>query len=406
MASSREAMREKPEDEASRAAMAKQFTGRQQEMKALRLQDSNEKIIAAIYSPTPFFERLVDFWFNHFTVSARNARTQVLVGPFEVEAIRPHVLGRFEDMLLTVVRHPAMIVYLDQSNSLGPNSIRGRATGKGLNENLAREILELHTLGVDGGYSQADVTEFARVLTGWTVDNSEGTFRFLPQRAEPGTKTLLGRSFGGPNGRFEDGISALKMLAAHPRTGRHVARKLCRHFLSDAPTAGEVDAVAEVFRSSGGDLLSVYRRLLELVDLRRHPMTLVKRPYDFVVSALRLTGLTANELLPKTAIKKGRRAQPPAFRFLALMKQPLWSAPGPDGWSEDAATWIDPVGLARRFQFISRLLPQFAGITPAELMRRALGSAVSETTEKTVLNASSREEALSLVLASPEFQRR
>ena len=236
---------------------------------------------AALTAPAPFVERLVHFWANHFAVSADKLPVIGLSGLLEFEAIRPHVLGRFRDMLVAVEQHPAMLLYLDQAQSIGPNSRGGRLAARfarqrrGLNENLAREVLELHTLGVDGGYGQADVTELARALTGWTVSGlargparrligssgAPGSFLFAGAIHEPGTRTLLSRTY-----RQEGEAQAraiLDDLAAHPATARHLATKLARHFAGDEPPPAMVERLSRAYQDSGGDLPTVYRAIID-----------------------------------------------------------------------------------------------------------------------------------------------
>ncbi len=208
----------------------------------------------ALTTPTPFRERLVWFWANHFTVSLRGGRTAALGGDYVRTAIRPHVTGRFADMLLAVMRHPAMLTYLDNAGSFGPGSPAGLQRNKGLNENLARESLELHTVSPAAGYTQADVTSYARILTGWSVANGEkepAGFRFRPHMHEPGEQTLMGRIM--PAGE-EGGVAALALLANHPATHRHLAAKLVQHFVADDPAPADVRRVEGVLRDTGGDL--------------------------------------------------------------------------------------------------------------------------------------------------------
>ncbi|MGH8722406.1 MAG: DUF1800 domain-containing protein, partial [Burkholderiales bacterium] len=225
--------------------------------RAIYLEEAGQRTLAAIRATTPLIERLVHFWSNHFTVSvAGKPILALLAGAFEREAIRPHVTGRFQDMLRAAVSHPAMLLYLDNVTSFGPNSRGGRARDKGLNENLAREILELHTLGVDGGYTQADVQEFAKILTGWSVGRPKsaeaGRFRFHGIVHEPGDKRLLGKRYREDG--MAEGEAALADLARHPSTARFIARKFARHFIADQPPAAAVDRLAAVFRDRDGDL--------------------------------------------------------------------------------------------------------------------------------------------------------
>ncbi|HXG81346.1 MAG TPA: DUF1800 domain-containing protein, partial [Sphingomicrobium sp.] len=234
---------------------------------------------AAVTSPAPFAERLVHFWANHFAVSADKPQVIGMAGLLEFEAIRPNLMGRFADMLIAVEQHPAMLMYLDQWQSIGPDSVAAkyvarRGQKRGLNENLAREILELHTLGVDGGYSQADVTELARALTGWTVaglvrgpaaralgGGTPGNFQFAELIHQPGERYILGRRYGQPG--LNQARSVLLALAAHPSTARHLATKLARHFAGDDPPKAMIDRLAAAYMKSGGDLPAVYRAIID-----------------------------------------------------------------------------------------------------------------------------------------------
>ena len=248
------------DDASAGAARDKLFADLGKRGRDLYLKEAAARTLAQIDTAQPLRERLVVFWSNHFTVSIVRPLVLGLAGAFEREAIRPNVTGRFHDLLLAVVRHPAMLLYLDNAGSIGPNSRLGQRQGKGLNENLARELLELHTLGVDGGYTQADVTSFARILTGWSVtgikDRNPGTFRFRPFVHEPGEKIFMGQRFG-PAGE-EEGLQALEILSRHPSTARHVARQLAIHFIADDPPAPLVERLAVVYprqrwRSAGAE---------------------------------------------------------------------------------------------------------------------------------------------------------
>ncbi|MDP9095702.1 MAG: DUF1800 domain-containing protein, partial [Pseudomonadota bacterium] len=256
----------------------------------------------AIATPTPFRERLVWFWANHFTVSTRQGQVAPMVGDYVRSAIRPHVTGKFRDMLLAVMQHPAMLLYLDNAQSFGPASKAGLRRGKGLNENLGRECLELHTISPAAGYSQADVTSFAKVLTGWSIERREGAgFKFRPMMHEPGEKSVLGRSF--PEGE-DGGRQALTFLAEHPATQMHLATKLVRHFVADVPPADAVRRVAGVLRETGGDL-----RLAALEVIRLPgawvPLTKLRSPQELVLAALRGAGLPAEKRPPVNSIVSG-----------------------------------------------------------------------------------------------------
>src|SRR6266567_3363677 len=228
------------------------------------LDEARIRTEAALATEIGFVERLVWFWSNHFCISAD--KIQSMSGPYEREAIRPHVVGRFTDMLLAVEGHPAMLFYLDNIDSIGPNSIAGINRTRGLNENFAREILELHTLGVRTGYTQDDVISFANVLTGWTLvppgDNPEhgGEFIFNPRLHEPGAKTVMGKAY--EDGGVEQGRAVLRDLAVHPATATHVAGKLARHFVADTPPPALVEIMAKVFLETGGDLKEVTKAMI------------------------------------------------------------------------------------------------------------------------------------------------
>ncbi|MCA0418381.1 MAG: DUF1800 family protein, partial [Proteobacteria bacterium] len=250
------------------------------------------RVDLALATETGFGERLVMFWSNHFCVGATKSNMcRIMAGAYEREAIRPHVFGRFEDMLIAAESHPAMLDFLDNRQSVGPNSPAGRRRGRGLNENLAREILELHTLGVSGGYAQADVTNLARIITGWTVVGREGalgfpgSFAFNAGLHEPGATPLLGRRYDQP-GKAQ-GIAALTDLARHPATARFIATKLVRHFVADAPPRVLVEKLAGVFRQSGGDLPSVYRALIEDDAAWRAPASKIRSPQEFLLASYR-----------------------------------------------------------------------------------------------------------------------
>lgn len=356
------------------------------------------RLTGAITDEGGFAERLVWFWANHFAVSARKGGpVRATAGCFEREAIRPHVLGRFGDMLLAAETHPAMLFYLDNGQSIGPNSQAGQRRGRGLNENLAREILELHTLGVGGGYTQEDVTSFARILTGWTVAGREGrlgapgTYVYNGNWHEPGAHVLLGRAY--PDHGPDQGRAALLDLARHSSTARHIARKLARHFVADEPPAPLVDRLASVFRDTDGDLAAVSLALLDAPEAWTLERAKVRSPQEFLVAAFRLLGL--------------RPAEPNAFLGgLAALGQPLWAPGGPDGYPDTVAQWASPEGLKTRMDVAARLAAQSGETDPSALVDEALGPLASKETRKAVKRAESRQQAVALLLMSPEFQRR
>jgi uncharacterized protein (DUF1800 family) len=271
-----------------------------------------------------------------------------------------------------------------------------------LNENLAREIMELHTVGVHGGYTQADVRSFALLMTGWTVPRNLGTIRYVARVAEPGPKTLLGRQFAAGQADFAD---ALRMLAHHPATAERIAGKLVRHFISPNPPESAIKAVADVFVRTNGFLPDVYRQLVSLPEAWAPIGANVKNHYQFVVSALRAVGVDPQDLGADMS-KPRPTSNPLSLGALAVMNQQPWTAPSPAGWSEDADEWITPSGLAKRLNWVAQLIPHIGDEKPLDFMERVLGPVASKRTRDVVTVASNREEGLALVLASPEFNRR
>lgn len=345
-----------------------------------------------------FTERLVAFWTNHFAVSVnKGAGVRALAGLMAREAIRPHILGSFADMLLAVETHPAMILFLDNQRSIGPNSRAGLRRGRGLNENLAREILELHTLGVAGGYGQGDVTALARIITGWTLaqagepEGPPGTFRFNPNLHEPGAHALLGRTY--PEGGFEQGRAALRDLARHPSTARHVARKLARHFVADEPPAAMTARLAKVFRDSDGDLRQVSIAVVESPEAWEAPSTKMRTPQEFLVASARALGR--------------RPDAPQILGPLAAMGQMTWLPGGPNGFPDVEAAWASPEGIKTRLDVAAAIGRQAGwGVNPAALVDEIFGPSVSAETRSAILRAESRPQAVAIALMAPEFQRR
>lgn len=362
-------------------------------------EEAAARIDHAVATDAAVLERLVQFWSNHFCVSAlKGPQVRVLAGAFEREAIRPHILGRFADMLRAVVQHPAMLIYLDNAQSIGPSSKAGLQRARGLNENLAREILELHTLGVDGGYSQTDVTAFARVITGWTVHGAQphptlkhGQFQFARERHEPGPQTILSK-------RYEDrglatGEQVLADLARHPATARHIARKLARHFVGDDAPPALVAALEKTFRDTDGDLKHVAATLIRHPDAWQPPARKVVPPYEFIVSLVRAFGLQV-----KT---------PEALRLMGLLGQPLWQPPSPKGWPDDDGAWMGPSVIRERLRIAERFGREIvkAG-DPRELAADLLGAASAPHVRQVVARAETREQAAHLLIMSPEFLKR
>lgn len=346
-----------------------------------------------VATPTPVYERWVMFWSNHFSVAATKGAMLGMVLPHEREAVRPHVRGRFRELLRAATLHPSMLIYLDNAQSIGPNSRIGRRRERGLNENLARELLELHTVGVHGGYTQADVTELARLLTGWTLRRGgSGQTEFNPDGHEPGPKYVLGR-------RYPEGPEAVEALfddlARHPSTARRLATQLVRHFVADEPPVALVDALAQRYTASDGDLSAVAHALFV------HPLAWptggpakFKRPEELVLSAHRLLKL------PVTNAER-------IARSLAEMGQDVGRAPSPQGWPDRQEDWLAPDALWKRVQWGAAFAAQHADMADArQLASLAFGPALSEDTRLQIDRADSGAQALALLLASPEFQRR
>ncbi|HEY6258113.1 MAG TPA: DUF1800 family protein [Xanthobacteraceae bacterium] len=360
------------------------------------LEEAKVRLTAAATADIGFAERLVWFWSNHFCVSAsKGGGVAVLCGAYEREAIRPHVLGHFADMLLAVETHPAMLLYLDNARSIGPDSTAGRAGGKGLNENLAREILELHTLGVRTVYSQADVTRFADVITGWTMvpPRAElphaGEFNFDPRLHQPGPQKVIDKIY--PDTGFEQGRAVLLMLARHPATARHVTTKLARHFVADDPPLALVDKLAKRFLDTQGNLKEVAKTLVTAPESWASPRKL-KRPGEWMIGMLRATGGEAADMRP-------------IMQAQNLLGEPLWRPPAPNGFADKDEAWID--GMAQRLDIATQAGRRLGDrLDPRAVLETALGPLCSADTRQAINRAESRPQALALLFMAPEFQRR
>src|SRR5271165_574360 len=354
--------------------------------------EARARIDAALNAEIGFVERLVWFWSNHFCV---NQEKTVMAGAYEREAIRPHVLGRFVDMLLAAEGHPAMLLYLDNAQSIGPNSIAGINRDRGLNENLAREILELHTLGVRTIYTQDDVTSFAKVLTGWTIlptvsdPNHGGEFVYIKRAHEPGPQTVIGKEYD-DTGTGQGG-AVLADLARHPATAKHISTKLARHFIADDPPPPLVHRLTQCFLDTDGDLKEVTKVLVAAPEAWAPVQAKIKRPGEWIVAGLRATGETG---------EIGRIIQAGN-----LLGEPLWRPPAPKGFSDENAAWLD--GLAQRLD-IANTFARREGLAlePAAVMDVALGPLASAETRRAVAGAESRPQAMTVLLMAPEFQRR
>ncbi|QTC90773.1 DUF1800 domain-containing protein [Brevundimonas goettingensis] len=381
-----------------------------------------------------FAERWALFWANGFTVSATKFQSAVFMGQYEREAIRPHVFGKFEDLAVAAEQHPAMLLYLDQAQSIGPDSRAGQRRNAGLNENLAREIMELHTVGADGGYTQADVTEFARALTGWSVPaprdqgmdlvranvaagaqgfggggarqqaryargvqaavRGEPGLNGFVYRAivhEPGERTVLGKTYA--PGEKDQGEAILRDLANSPRTTRRLARRIAAHFVADDPPPALVDRLEQAWTRSGGDLAVVARALITAPESWEPRPAKIKTPYEFIISAHRALGTAPQRIQPLQ-------------QALVSMGQPAFAAPSPEGWPDTAADWAGPDALVKRLDW-SKAAADLAQVAdPNTVAANALGARLGERTRLAVARAESRPEALTLFLMSPEFQRR
>ena len=304
----------------------------------------------------PLLARMTEFWFNHLNVSADKGSVRPFVGHYVVNAIRPHALGRFDQLLLASARHPAMLYYLDQAQSVADGTLQGERR-RGLNENYARELMELHTLGAHGGYTQQDVRELARVLTGWTVAPQQpGGFRFAPRLHDAGIKTVLGQRFGADDavaapGRAADprtaegeGLAALRLLSQHPATARRVALRLAQWFVADEPPPALVEQLARSFESSGGDTRAVLRTLVQSAEFWNPAHTLFKTPYDHACSALGATQVALDERVLQQTLAQLQTAGQGVHRW-----------PTPDGYKTAAATWLAPEALTRRADYAMQL---------------------------------------------------
>jgi len=350
--------------------------------------------------PSGLIERLTAFWANHFAVSCfKGPFVRIVAGAYEREAIRPHVLGRFSDMVMAVERHPAMIFFLDNTWSAGAQSQVGRNNPKrGLNENLAREILELHTLGVNGGYTQADVTSLANMITGWTYSGPDGRFgepgqfAFVPQWHEPGPQTLLRRIFDQQG--VAQGEAALRMLCQHEKTAKFIATKLARHFVADDAPPALVERLAKTFQTTGGDLASVTRVLVNSEEAWSYPLTKMRSPRDFMMASWRLLGRIPEE--PQRILNA-----------LNVLGEPLWSPPGPNGFPDTKAAWEAPEQIKLRLDLAAQMARQLRDPpNPSDLLEEVFGPAASVATREAVRRAESKQQGIALLLMSPEMQRR
>jgi uncharacterized protein (DUF1800 family) len=349
---------------------------------------------AALAADIGFAERLVWFWSNHFCISAN--KIQSMSGAYEREVIRANALGRFVDLLLAVEGHPAMLFYLDNLESMGANSIAGINRNRGLNENIAREIMELHTLGVRAGYTQDDVISFANVMTGWTLvppgadPQHGGEFTFNPRLHEPGAQTVLGKGYEQDDA--EQGRAVLRDLAAHPATATHIATKLARHFVADEPPPVLIEQMAKTFRDTEGDLKQVAIAMVSSESAWRAPPSKLKRPGEWVVGMVRATGITTVDPVRFTGGQE-------------LLGEAVWRPSAPKGYPDDEASWID--GIGRRLDIANNFAERVAGTAdPQAIIADVFASEIASEVKQAVGRAESRQQALALLFMSADFQRR
>ncbi len=368
-----------------------------------RLQTLHHSLARGAFDRTGFSTRLSVFWTDHFSVSGNQRLWRDLHGDYIDGAIRPHILGRFEDMMMAVLTHPLMLHYLDQISSIGPNSVKGQQSkGRGVNENLAREALELHSLGVDGSYTQDDVQAFANLLTGLTGSVFAG-FRWRPKVAEPGPHLIMGQAYGSKSPQLSDIQQAVSDIAKHPDTARHLATKMARHFVTDTPTSDLVQAMVDGYGPSG-DLAAMTEAMLAHPDAWGPQIGNVKWAFEYVVSVMRAMGMQPNRL---TGLNR-RKSRDLFQRPLAKMGQPFLDPSGPDGLAESDALLMQPTALAARLDWalkapdlMVRGLPD-----PRQILPHVLPGKIPEAVQQAVNSATSRHEGLAMIFVSPAFQRR
>ena len=405
------------------AQQAREFA---QQQRQVLLNEMAARFNLGFTTAKPFAERLVWFWTNHFTISTQNAGTASLAGAYEREAIRPFIAGKFEDMLLAVATHPAMLIYLNNAQSIGPGSIAGARSDRGLNENFGRELMELYSLGVNGGYSQADVIALAKLLTGWSLDDGPAAnartfrpfgrlvqtsydgeappgvssgFRFYPNRHEPGSVTLRGKTY---LGGYDGGRAAIHDLAHDPATAKFIAGKFAVHFISDNPPPASVARLEQVFRDTGGDLKALAMAVVDDPAAWTPGPGKMRAPVDFVTATYRLLGL------PQVA--NAQRQDQAAMQACRLMGQFPMAAPSPKGWSDQSQDWSGADAVLSRIAFARQLASRLpAAMSAAQVMQiadAALGPRLAAVTRTAIASAANAADALALLLSSPEFQRR
>lgn len=366
------------------------------------LADLRVSLIRLSTAKTGFFERLTRFWSNHFALQAKSGNFRFLRVAYAEAALRPHILGPFSEMLKSAILHPAMLAYLDQNRSVGPNSRTGRRQGRGLNENLARELLELHTLGVSSGYTQEDVTQMARLLTGLTYTLNDG-FAFRRRIAEPGIIEIFGKRYGGRPASLDHILTALDDLALRPETAQHLATKLAQHFIADVPDPQLVAHMAASYLNARGDLPALYRAMLEHPAAWQGPLAKTRAPFEMMAASLR-----ALDVDPALVLDLSRGD---TLRFLdaplRLMGEPHEKTPSPAGYDSNAAAWITPQALAARIDWAMGLAQLVLTDTdPRAFVEIALADAASDALRRASAGAETRAQGIGLILAAPDFNRR
>ena len=376
-------------------------------LRPIYIEEATARFKQAVGTDRPFIERITQFWTNHFAVSVDKNLLLGLAGSLEREAIRPNVLGNFGDLLLAVERHPAMLLYLDNHLSVGPNSKAARNVGRqhterkiGINENLARETLELHTLGVGGGYTQTDVTSYAEVITGWSIGGEQGRrpqgepgkFTFRAELHEPGPKVVLGKRYADTG--YDQGVAVLRDLANNHSTARFIATKLARHFIADDPPGKAVDRIAQAYMSSGGHLPSVYRAVIDAPESWTQLLAKYKTPSDYIISSFR--GLQ----IPLENVRA------PLAPF-DLLGQRTYGPGSPAGWPDRSADWDGSSALLKRIEWADAVGQRLGNRRDAaELAPQLLGDTLTNTTRTAIARAASGSQAMTLLMAAPEFMRR
>jgi uncharacterized protein (DUF1800 family) len=366
------------------------------------------RLLRAVYSRRQLFEVMVDFWSNHFNIFAAKGADRWLSTPYDRDTIRPNALGKFRNLLLATAQSPAMLFYLDNWLSAAPDSTAQRFAPndrrRGINENYARELMELHSLGVDGGYTQKDVQEVARCFTGWTIrqPRGEGGFYFEPRIHDGGEKIVLGTRIAAGGG-VEDGLKVIDLLARHPSTAQFIATKLTRRLVADDPPKALVDKAAAAFRQSDGDIPTVIRAIVESEEFISPTAYRgkIKKPLEYVASALRITGA-------ETQITHQ------LLRYLGRMGEPLFLAQPPTGYPDAAASWISADMLLTRMNFAADLIANRLpgsrvtkeNIGNIEQLTQLIAPQSLSASTRAALNETSGADAVALLLAAPEFQRR